>query len=405
MLQTMRWFGPNDLVSLNDLRQAGCTGVVTSLHQHPAGVVWSIADIQERQRLIEADNDCLVPLHWAVVESVLIHDDIKRGLPSAEHYIATFKETIRNLAACGVHTICYNFMPVLDWTRTDVSYKMPDGSLALRFVWEDIALFDICILKRFDAEKEYDPELVKKVWERFENSTPEAIEHTKNSILMGLPGTGERFEEEAFKKILLEYKHDIGETQLRENLYCFLRAVVPVAEEVGARLCIHPDDPPFPLLGLPRIVSTATDLQKIIEAIDSPANGITFCTGSLGARAENDLPAMLKKFADKIHFIHLRSVKREPGTINFFEANHLEGDADMYAVIKEIIIEQHRRIEAKDGVVSIPIRPDHGHVMLDDLTKNAYPGYSAIGRLRGLAEIRGVQLSIERAMMENKLNQ
>ena len=400
MLHTMRWFGPNDLVSLNDLRQAGCTGVVTSLHQHPAGMVWGIADIQERQRTIEADNDRLVPLHWAVVESVLIHDDIKRGLPSREQYIATFQQTIRNLAACGIHTICYNFMPVLDWTRTDVTYKMPDGSLALRFDWEDIALFDICILKRSDAEKDYEPELVKKVWEKFEHSTPEAIQHTKNSILMGLPGTGERFEEEAFKKILLEYKHNIGETQMRENLNYFLRAVVPVAEEVGSRLCIHPDDPPFPLLGLPRVVSTAQDLQKIIEAIDSPANGITFCTGSLGARADNDLPAMLKKFAGKIHFIHLRSVKKEPGTRNFFEANHLEGDADMHAIIKAIVIEQQRRGDTKEGIACIPMRPDHGHVMLDDLTKNSYPGYSAIGRLRGLAELRGVQLAIERAMMK-----
>jgi mannonate dehydratase len=401
MLQTMRWFGPNDLVSLNDIRQAGCTGVVTSLHQHPAGLVWSVEDIQERIQIIEAANESLTPLHWAVVESVLIHDDIKRGLPSREQYIATFQQTIRNLAACGVHTICYNFMPVLDWTRTDVKYKMPDGSLALRFVWEDIALFDICILKRPDAENDYEPELVKKVWERFETATPESLQHTKNSILMGLPGTGESFEEESFKKILLEYKHDIGEAQLRENLYYFLRAVVPVAEEVGAGLCIHPDDPPFPLLGLPRVVSTAQDLEKVIQAIDSPANGITFCTGSLGARADNDLPTMLKSFAHKIHFLHLRSVKKEEGTRNFFEANHLAGDADMYAIIKEIIIEQQRREEKKDGVALIPMRPDHGHVMLDDLTKKSYPGYSAIGRLRGLAELRGVELAIERAISES----
>ena len=402
MLHTMRWFGPNDEVSLAAIRQAGCTGVVTSLHQHPAGLVWSIGDIQERQRIIEAGNDRLVPLHWAVVESVLVHDDIKRGLPGREKYIAAFQQTIRNLAACGIQAICYNFMPVLDWTRTDVKYEMPDGSLALRFAWEDIALFDICILQRAGAANDYKPDLVKKVCNKFENSAPEEIKHIKNSILIGLPGTGERFEEEAFKKILLEYKHAIGETQLRENLYYFLRAVVPVAEEVGARLCIHPDDPPFPLLGLPRVVSTAQDIQQVIEAIDSPANGITFCTGSLGARANNDLPAMLKKFAHKIHFIHLRSVTKEPGTFNFFEANHLEGDADMYAIIKEIIIEEQRRNDTKDGITAIPMRPDHGHVMLDDLTKNAYPGYAAIGRLRGLAELRGVQMAIERAMMETR---
>ncbi len=401
MVHTMRWFGPQDEVSLDAIRQAGCTGVVTSLHQHSAGVVWSVEDIQERQRIIAADNDRLVPLHWAVVESVLIHDDIKRGLPSREKHIAAFQQTIRNLAACGIHTICYNFMPVLDWTRTDISYPMPDGSLALRFVWEDIALFDICILKRADAEKGYEQELVKRVRNKFENSKAGVIEHIKNSILMGLPGTGERFQLEAFKKILLTYKQDIGEHKLRENLYHFLRAVVPVAEEVGSRLSIHPDDPPFPLLGLPRIVSTAQDLQKVIEAIDSPANGITFCTGSLGARADNDLPAMLKKFAAKIHFLHLRSVKKEPGTCNFFEANHLAGDADMYAIIKEIIMEQKRRMDAKDGVESIPMRPDHGHVMLDDLTKKSYPGYSAIGRLRGLAELRGVALAIERELAES----
>jgi len=401
MIQTMRWFGPEDPVSLNDLQQAGCTGVVTSLHQHPAGLVWPVADIEERIRIIEKDNDKLCPLNWEVVESILVHDDIKRGLPSRERYIETFKQTIRNLAACGVYTICYNFMPVLDWTRTDVKYPMPDGSLALRFVWEDIALFDICILKRPDAENDYTPELVKRVWEKFQQSSAEQIQHTRDSILMGLPGTNESFEQESFKQILLEYKRDIGEQQLRENLYYFLQQVVPVAEEVGSRLCIHPDDPPFPLLGLPRVVSNEQDLVSILAAIDSPANGITFCTGSLGANPANDLPGIVQRLGNKIHFIHLRSVTKEAGTRNFHEANHLSGDVDMYAVIKEICLEQHRRSNNDEPGVSIPMRPDHGHVMLDDLQKKTYPGYSAIGRLRGLAEIRGVELAIERALEEN----
>lgn len=403
MVHTMRWFGPNDPVSLNDLRQAGCTGVVTSLHQHPAGVVWTVDEIIKRKNLIEKDNTVLSPLHWAVVESVLIHDDIKRGLPSRDRYIETFQQTIHNLAACSIHTICYNFMPVLDWTRTDVKFRMPDGSLALRFVWEDFALFDICILKRPDAEKDYTPAIVEKVWEKFEKSPPEIIQDIKATILMGLPGTGEKFELESFKKILLEYKYDIGEKQLRENLYYFLRKVAPVAEEVGSRLCIHPDDPPLKLMGLPRVVSTEKDLTAIVNAVKSPANGITFCTGSLGARVDNDLPGIVKRLGSNIHFIHLRSVKSEQGTSNFYEANHLEGNVDMYAVIREIIVEQQRRKDNKETIVAIPMRPDHGHQMLDDLKKNTYPGYSAIGRLRGLAEIRGVETAIVRMLTRNKL--
>lgn len=402
MIHTMRWFGPSDPVSLNDLRQAGCTGVVTSLHQHPAGLVWSVEDIEERENFIQKDNGPFSPLNWEVVESVLVHDDIKRGVASKEEYIDTFKQTIRNLAACGIHTICYNFMPVLDWTRTNVKYQMPDGSLALRFVWEDFALFDICILQRPDAEKDYTPEIIELVLKKFKTASPEIINDIKAAILMGLPGTGEKFELERFKQTLFEYKHAIGESQLRENLYYFLKQVVPVAEEVGSRLCIHPDDPPFELMGLPRVVSTEQDLTGIVNSIQSPANGITFCTGSLGARADNDLPGIVKRLGSNIHFIHLRSVKSEEGTMNFFEANHLEGNVDMYAVIKEIIIEQQRRKNNNESIIAIPMRPDHGHQMLDDLRKNSYPGYSAIGRLRGLAEIRGVELAIKRRLTDTK---
>ena len=396
----MRWFGPNDPVLLNDLRQAGCTAVVTSLHQHPAGLVWSVEDIEERKIFIQKDNKTLSPLNWEVVESVLIHDDIKRGIPSREKYIETFKQTIRNLAACGIYTICYNFMPVLDWTRTNVKYQMPDGSLALRFVWADFALFDICILQRPDVEKDYTPEIVELVWKKFKTASPEIINDIKATILMGLPGTGEKFELESFKKSLFEYKHNIGETQLRDNLYYFLKQVVPVAEEVGSRLCIHPDDPPFQLMGLPRVVSTEQDLAGIVNAVKSPANGITFCTGSLGTKADNDLAGIVKRLGSNIHFIHLRSVKSELGFRNFFEANHLEGNVDMYAVIKEIMLEQQKRKHNGEKNVQIPVRPDHGHQMLDDLKKNSYPGYSAIGRLRGLAEIRGIETAIERMLNE-----
>lgn len=291
-------------------------------------------------------------------------------------------------------------MPVLDWSRTDVKYSMPDGSLALRFVWEDLALFDLHILNRAGAEADYDPALIEKVSRKYRQMSVAETDILKNTILMGLPGTGERFEFNNFRQTLLDYHHGTSDQQLRENLYYFIRKVAPVAEETGSRICIHPDDPPFPLLGLPRIVSTEDDLIKILNAYDSPANGITFCTGSLGVRPENDLPGMFKRLAGKIHFIHLRSVKREPGTRNFFEAGHLYGDVDMYAIIKEIVKEQVRRKETGAASPEIPMRPDHGHKILDDFKKVTYPGYSAIGRLKGLAEIRGVELAVERILSE-----
>lgn len=393
----MRWFGPHDPVSLMDIRQAGCTGVVTALHQIPVGDVWTIAEIEKRKSLIQADNDRYSPLHWAVVESLPVHEDIKKGRPTRDGYIENYKESLRNLAACGITTVCYNFMPVLDWSRTNLSYEMPDGSLALRFVWEDFAVFDLCILKRPGAEADYEPDVMEAARAKFSQMTPERITELSNIVLLGLPGSEEAFTLSTFQGLLDEYAI-IDDRALRKNLYHFIREVAPVAELVGINLCIHPDDPPRPLLGLPRIVSTEADLAELMAACDSTANGITFCTGSLGIRPDNDLPGMVRRFGNRIHFIHLRTTKREANPRNFHEADHLAGDVDMYAVVKEILLEQQRREKTGEGVTAIPMRPDHGHQMLDDLHKRTYPGYSAIGRLRGLAELRGLELGIIRSL-------
>ena len=395
----MRWFGPNDPVSLMDIRQAGCTGVVTALHQIPVGEVWPVEAIKERIQLVEAQNDRYSPLHWAVVESLPVHEDIKKGRPTRANYIENYKQSIRNLAACGIRTICYNFMPVLDWSRTNLNYEMPDGSRALRFVWEDFALFDLCILKRPGAETDYEPEIIESAHRKFGELSAERIMELSNIVLLGLPGSEEAFTLNTFQELLNEYAM-IGDAELRENLYHFIQQVTPVAQEAGVNLCIHPDDPPFPLLGLPRVVSTETDLAQLMAACDVTANGITFCTGSLGVRPDNDLPGMIRRFGERIHFIHLRTTKREAESRDFHEADHLAGDVDMYAVVKEIVLEQKRREKSGVGETAIPMRPDHGHQMLDDLHKRTYPGYSAIGRLRGLAEIRGLEMGIERSLEE-----
>lgn len=410
MLQTMRWFGPNDPVSLMDIRQAGCAGVVTALHQIPVGEVWPVAAIEERKQLIEAGNDRFAPLHWAVVESLPVHEAIKKGLPERALFIDNYKQSIRNLAACGIRTVCYNFMPVLDWSRTNLSYELPDGSRALRFVWDDFALFDLCILKRPGAEADYTPETSRRAHERLAHLTPEEVQNLSDTILLGLPGSEERFTMDTFQGLLDAYA-GVGEAGLRQHLYHFIREVAPVAEEVGVRLGIHPDDPPFPLLGLPRVVSTEADLATLMAACHVEANGLTFCTGSLGVRPDNDLPGMVRRFGSRIHFVHLRTTKREetgaapaasePG--NFYEADHLAGDVDMYAVVKALLLEQHRRARLGLGEVSMPMRPDHGHQMLDDLHKKTYPGYSAIGRLRGLAELRGLEYGLMRALDDGLL--
>ena len=397
MLHTMRWFGPHDPVSLFDIRQAGCAGVVTALHQLPVGVEWPVTEIKARQQLIAADNATHASLHWAVVESLPVHEAIKRGLPAREQYIANYQASLRNLAACGVRTVCYNFMPVLDWSRTNVRFEMPDGSRALRFVWQDFAVFDLCILKRPGAEAAYEPAVAEAARQQFASMSPAHIADLSNTVLLGLPGSEEAFELAGFQALLDAYA-DIDAAALRANLYHFIQQVAPVAQEVGVNLCIHPDDPPYPLLGLPRVMSTGDDIAALLAACDVPANGLTFCTGSLGVRADNDLPALARQFGSRIHFVHLRATRREENPCNFHEADHLAGDVDMYAVVRALLLEEQRRAAAGLGVSPLPMRPDHGHQMLDDLKKTTYPGYSAIGRLRGLAELRGLEYAIGREL-------
>lgn len=396
----MRWFGPNDPVSLMDIRQAGCSGIVTALHQIAVGEVWSIDAIEERKALVEAGNDWYSPLHWLVVESLPVHEAIKKGLPARDTYIENYKQSLRNLAAAGIKTVCYNFMPVLDWSRTELEYTLPEGHKTLRFVWEDFALFDLYILQRPGATADYDLAVQESARKKLAEMSPAAIQKLTNTVLLGLPGSEEAFELANFQELLHAYAH-IGDKELRENLYYFIRQVAPVAQEVGINLCIHPDDPPKSLLGLPRVVSTETDLRQLLDACDVRANGITFCTGSLGVRQDNDLPGMVERFGDRIHFVHLRTTRRDADNErNFHEAPHLEGDVDMYAVVKALHKEELRRKANHYPDQLLPMRPDHGFQMLDDLNKKTYPGYSIIGRLKALAELRGLEMSISRSVIE-----
>ena len=391
--QTFRWFGPSDPVTLAAIRQTGATGIVTALHHIPAGEVWGAEEIKKRKDTIAAAK-----LKWSVVESVNIHESIKTASAERDEYIEKYIASLKNLSAAGIKTVCYNFMPVLDWTRTNLDFRLPNNASALRYHAPAVAAFDLYILEREGAFKEFTPEQQQIAKKYLDSLNGDEKKYLTNTIMAGLPGTDEVFTVAEFREHLQKYA-DTGAAALKANLAYFLRAIIPDAEKAGIKMCIHPDDPPFPILGLPRVVSTEADLKYIIDSCPSPSNGITFCTGSLGARADNDLPGIVERLGARMHFLHLRNVRREADG-SFYEDDHLTGSTDMYTVMKNIIREQQKRMDSGRTDMAIPMRPDHGHKLLDDANYNTYPGYSAIGRLKGLAELRGLEMGIKRTLLD-----
>ncbi|MER0236927.1 mannonate dehydratase [Fulvimarina sp. MAC8] len=396
MRQTWRWFGPNDLVSVDDMLQAGVEGVVSALHHVPTGAVWSLEEIERRKAEIGTRRDGTPSgIGWEVVESLPVSEDIKKQRGNWREHVANYKASLRNLRAAGIETICYNFMPVLDWTRTDLTYRVAHGGTAMRFDIYDFAAFDIFILERKGARESFPEEIAASAEERFRAMDEARKEQLAGNVVFGLPGAAERFSLADVREHLAEYA-EIGEDRLRSHFVGFLEEVAPVAEELGMRLCCHPDDPPFPLLGLPRIMSTEAQYKAMMDAVDLRANGITLCSGSLGARADNDLPGMMRRLGDRVHFLHLRNTKREMEGLyaSFHEAEHLAGDTDMVALVAASLAEEARRRGEGRADAQIPFRPDHGQDILDDLSRKAQPGYPAIGRLKGLAELRGLAAAL-----------
>ncbi|MFH1195033.1 MAG: mannonate dehydratase [bacterium] len=390
--QTWRWFGPNDPITLKEIKQTGATGIVTALHQIPVGEIWSVEEILKRKQLIESEG-----LTWSVVESVPVHENIKKRKDNYLQLIENYKQTIRNLGQCMIDTVCYNFMPILDWSRTDLRVEFYDGAITTKFESTAFAAFDLFILKRENAERDYSDDKIKSAQEYFDSMTDEQIKKLTDTILLGLPGSLEAMTLDKFKKALSEY-NSIGDKELRENLLSFIKAIIPTAEEANIRMAIHPDDPPWSLLGLPRIVGNKNDIEQILNVVDSPSNGITLCTGSFGAGTKNDLVDMAKSFAHRINFVHLRNLTRnEDG--DFMEAYHLEGEIDLYEVMKTLLLEKQRRLNEGRKDTRLPMRPDHGHLSIPEFGKEEiYPGYSLFGRMRGLSELRGLELGIIRSL-------